>query len=67
MANFGTGLRSNPTMGSGLAQGASEVVQLRPIWQQAIADGETNLPFDMWVRQPEVQAQFLSAQKPLPR
>lgn len=68
MSGLGSGLRSTvPGMGSGLAQGTTEILRLRPVWQQQIADGSTTLPFDQWAMQPEVQAQYRNAPKPLPR
>lgn len=38
-------------LGAGLASGAADAMKLRPVWQQAFADGQTTLQFPEWLKQ----------------
>jgi hypothetical protein len=37
-------------LGSGLGQGAANLMQMHPIWAQQYADGTTELQFPDWIR-----------------
>jgi len=54
-------------MGSGLAQGTAEMLQLRPLWEQEYSNGITGLQFADWVKHPDTMKRYPNAFKMLPR
>lgn len=61
-----TDMRGQPSMGSGMAQSAAELIELRPVWEQQYTEGMTNLPFEQWVRQVKQMQQAPNAPKIMP-
>lgn len=38
-------------LGTGLAAGAENAMQMYPVWQQQTIDGQTDLPFEQWLQE----------------
>lgn len=45
----GNALAANAPLGTGLAQGAADIIHLRKEWQRQYIDGETELQFREWL------------------
>jgi hypothetical protein len=56
----------NPQMGSGLIQSASEILQLRPYWEQEYMNGLTDKQFQDWIQDPQIQQRYQSVTKAMP-
>ncbi len=42
-------------LGSGMAGNAADSMRLQPIWKQAVINQETDLPFEEWMKQYQMQ------------
>ena len=44
-------------LGTGMAGKAADKMQMHPIWKNAVINGETNLQFEEWLKQHQMQQQ----------
>ena len=61
-----TDMRGQPSMGTGMAQSAAELMQMRPIWEEQYANGQTTLQFNEWLRLQQQMQQAPNAPKIMP-
>ena len=63
---FDTNQGMRAGMGDGMLESASEILRLRPMWEQEYTNGQTNKQFQDWVKDPAVLQRYQNAPKIMP-